>query len=341
MKKLLILVLFVCPIKPLGALLELPKKLELIQEIVIPLEPFKTPNPKLRYDQVSFLGSHNAFANNEEGFIYAQQKWSTKKQLDRGVRVLLPDFHIDADRVARLCHNKCHISMTLRSPKALLKKHRSVLDFFKEIKRWLDAHPQEIVTIEIENYIGNDKTFNLIKQAGLLPYALTPKDWDPVEFDHKWPTLEWMIKHKKRLVIFDTGNPKAYGFSTNRYMQRNQYGTYDRDKAAAPRDNRIIKPKPRIFQLNYFGTPTSPLALHNTSPWLSGLIEKIRKKGYIRPGQQMNQIVLDNVHLGNSMALVNALNKNLKPERLPARKVKVKPKKFDIGKHRFAVPVSN
>ncbi len=51
-------------------------------------------NPQRRYDQVTFLTAHNAFASTQEGWLYAQQALSIPNQLQFGVRGLMLDIHM-------------------------------------------------------------------------------------------------------------------------------------------------------------------------------------------------------------------------------------------------------
>lgn len=51
-------------------------------------------DPLRRYDQVTFLTSHNAFTSSEDGWLYAQQVLSVPNQLNFGVRGLMLDIHL-------------------------------------------------------------------------------------------------------------------------------------------------------------------------------------------------------------------------------------------------------
>ena len=45
------------------------------------------------YHEVSFLTAHNAFSNEEDGYVQPQQKWGLKKQLENGIRGFMLDTH--------------------------------------------------------------------------------------------------------------------------------------------------------------------------------------------------------------------------------------------------------
>ena len=56
--------------------------------------PFEWPEGSRPYDQVCWLSSHNAYAAENYGYVYANQKYTLKEQLDRGVR----QFELDIEK---------------------------------------------------------------------------------------------------------------------------------------------------------------------------------------------------------------------------------------------------
>jgi hypothetical protein len=64
-----------------------------------------------------------------------------------------------------------------------------------EVKAWLDAHPREVVTFFIEDYVSPVDTATVFRQAGLLPDVYTPEQGRP------WPTLGQMIDSGRRVVV--------------------------------------------------------------------------------------------------------------------------------------------
>lgn len=272
------------------------------------LEKWRLPDSRLRLDQVTYLGAHNAHVNQKEGFKYSQQLWGLDDQLKNGVRHLLLDTWVaksgpNKGRVM-LCHGDCEKAS--RAQRVGNAAHVSFKTYLEKIKNFLDKNPREIVTIELESYITNEETLRDLKSVpGLFNYLLLPSDYDPLKKGGNWPTLQWMINNGKRLIIFDTGNSSQYGFNTNDYMIRNMYGTHDLNQACQ------IRSKPagsKLFQLNYFGTVASPLPIHNTSTQLKKVLSRCKKNNVISSGQIPNFLSLDNVHLGNPMAWVNELN---------------------------------
>lgn len=272
------------------------------------------PDIEKCYHEVSFLASHNAFANTKSGyFIDPQQIWNIEDQLKRGVRCFLVDFHIDKkDSNLKLCHESCDTTRLLTLG---LSQPRIVLDFLQMLKIWMDLNPSEIITLSIENHTDGDTTFDVLYDSNILDLVLTPRELKdhglhPDDNDGKWPTLKWMIEHNKRLIIFDSvDNTNRYSFNVWQYLIRNMYGTLDLNKAAEVRGS-VPDPKPRLFELNFFGTlNTSTFLCFSNSPLiLADLFEKVKEKGYLRENQIPNFVALDNVDASNAMKLVNTFN---------------------------------
>jgi len=272
------------------------------------LDSWALPDGRLRFDEVAYLGSHNSHSNIEEGFVYSQQLWGLDKQLKRGVRHFLIDIWLGKARpnVGKLllCHGSCEKES--RGQRGGRTDHVSFRTYLEKIKRFLDTHPKEIISLELENYASGSDTLKAIWSVpGLSKYVLIPADYDPLKHDGKWPTLHELIKMGKRLIIFDTGDSSKYAFGTNDYLIRNMYGKLNVDQACE------IRKKPagsRLFQMNYFGTVTSPSPHHNTPEQLKKVLARCQSKNVVDKGKKPNFIALDNVHLGNAMKWVNELN---------------------------------
>jgi hypothetical protein len=115
------------------------------------------------------------------------------------------------------------------------------------------------------------------------------------------------VNRNKRLIIFDTRDNENYAFDTNLYMIRNMYGTLNVDKAARLRE--VKRPNRGLYQLNYFGTITSPSPRYNRPEKLKELLKRVQEKGVVPSGKNPNFIALDFVDRGNAMKWVNELNR--------------------------------
>ncbi|CAO5188745.1 putative integral membrane protein [Frankia sp. AiPs1] len=170
-----------------------------------------------RYDQVTYLATHNAMANSEDRFLGPSQDPTIVHQLDLGVRTLLVDVHhwTPAEQVASylatlppttraalepltrgavsqrpgvwLCHDVCQLG---------------ALDYVAalgQIRDWMNRNPTEVVTLIVQdNDVPASEIAGGVAAAGLAGMVATPPD-DP---HGRWPTLGSMIGSGRRLVIF-------------------------------------------------------------------------------------------------------------------------------------------
>ncbi|MCW5893138.1 MAG: hypothetical protein KIT14_21700 [bacterium] len=136
-----------------------------------------------RYDQVAYATTHNAMSNADEGWLGPNQRRGIGRQLEDGIRGLMLDTHYDGG-VAHLCHAFCQLG-----------KETLVSGLFK-IRRYLDLHPQEVVTIIFEAYVSEADTAAAFAAAGLLPALHVQPAAAP------WPTLRQLIDAETRLVVF-------------------------------------------------------------------------------------------------------------------------------------------
>jgi outer membrane protein assembly factor BamB len=161
--------------------------------------PAANPNGALKYSDMCWLCTHNAFANGEEGWLFnPQQGPSMEHQLDEGVRALMLDVWLkDGTPVL------AHASTSWTRPWLSLLPFATALE---RIKAWLDANPNEIVTLYLEQRTGRAegkaKTQAAVAASGIGPYVFNPVTaaWNVQQ--QGWPTLDWMINAGKRLVVF-------------------------------------------------------------------------------------------------------------------------------------------
>lgn len=207
------------------------------KKLVKSLSPWISPNPKLRYNQVCYLGTHNCNSAYNLGYKpYAQQKWNIKEQLEHGIRCFLPDIwptemktnkeckreegetidNYSKKATIRMCHGPCKINPILRPAKLLkgfvkLKKIKKMTtplfsDMLKTIKEFIekDENKKEIITLILENYADRDLVDHVLEEIPELTNLIFKEDdWDFKENKGNWPTIEWMLEKNKRLVIFN------------------------------------------------------------------------------------------------------------------------------------------
>jgi hypothetical protein len=187
-------------------------------------------------DQVAFPATHNSMsAGNYRGYFFANQTGTIAQQLQFGIRGLLIDAYYgirdpkrnrvrtdlntsEATKVAKalppqalqaaerlagrvglgdlkgtpelyLCHGACELGAV------------KMTDALGEVRDFMDAHPDEVMIIFIEDYVKAVDIAKAFKQAGLLRYTVVhPRDTP-------FPTLRQMITSGKRLLVMAENRP--------------------------------------------------------------------------------------------------------------------------------------
>ncbi len=139
-----------------------------------------------KYNEVSIVMTHNAY-NHRADFQLPNQNLNVAQQLADGVRGLMLDVHnVQGDIV--MMHNL-----------ALLGNEPAEVSL-QQIKDFLDANPQEIITIIIESHVDAADIESVLNNVNLLPYC------HEQQMGMAWPTLQQMIDSGKRLVVFSEKN---------------------------------------------------------------------------------------------------------------------------------------
>lgn len=299
----------------------------------------------LRYDQACFLTAHNAFANVEDGWhLYMMQSLNIANQLEYGVRGLMLDVYLH-DKQLKLCHGGCHFIPTFQKGvkagiaamiwpdqgyKLLAKELEFILD-------WLERHPLEVVTVFLESHVDK-KILNqgLLSVKGLEDIALQPHEWDFEENNGEWPTIGWLRKHNKRLILFheDKFSPKLgaeVGATTSLnqdapnsqepfvfwevwyHVIESQYGVLTKEKACVEREHSLVHADKdrKLYLFNYFGTVASSPAksrINNSYDNLKSVIEYCQTRN-LAQGLTPNFIALDFVDEGEGLELANFYNR--------------------------------
>jgi hypothetical protein len=267
-------------------------------------------DPEKKYDEVCFLTSHNSYAATEHGFLYAQQTLSLKKQLELGVRGLMLDIFDDPKEKIVLCHGGHFITRLICMGKKPMPFKKSLIT----IREFLNAHPSEIITIFLENYVTNNELLDaVLKESDVEDLILSPSDWDPSK---GWPYLGWMQTHNKRLVIFNAQGRSRFTFNEWEHVIENRWGTLHTNHALKERkESKAYRHSRRhLLLLNYF--PKLQLNVMNSyeninSKMLDVFMQKTLAHGlktHSSKHRLPNFICLDQIHTGNGMKHVIAIN---------------------------------
>ena len=84
---------------------------------------------------------------------------------------------------------------------------RTLEGFLVQIKQWLDTHPNDVITLFVNDFVNNNDLLAVpFTNSGILNYAYRQ---DPSKL---WPTIGQLIQAKKRLIILkdDPVDPTKY-----------------------------------------------------------------------------------------------------------------------------------
>ncbi|WP_394840609.1 RICIN domain-containing protein [Pendulispora brunnea] len=159
-----------------------------------------------RLDQVTFLTTHNAFANTDEGFWgrFPNQSYGLRSQLDQGVRAMQLDVYAYNGGV-RMCHGSCW------------GNERTFGAGLADVLAFLNANPSAIVTLFLEDYTTVDELRASVESVAGLSNMIFRPDQSGVR-QNGWPTVSQLIAQNRRLLIFSQ-RPGREGFGV----------MYDRD----------------------------------------------------------------------------------------------------------------
>ncbi|KAF2793100.1 hypothetical protein K505DRAFT_375569 [Melanomma pulvis-pyrius CBS 109.77] len=158
------------------------------------------------YDTITHFGAHDSpFLRDQSTSFssFGNQFFNSTTQLDAGVRLLSTQIHVatnenDGKRELHICHTSC--SLFDAGP---------LQNWLWGIRGWIDAHPNDVVTILLVNY-GNADAREIEEEyskADIAHYGYVPQNINKAvplsnETHPTWPTLSNMIERGERLVTF-------------------------------------------------------------------------------------------------------------------------------------------
>ncbi|PSJ75796.1 hypothetical protein C7N43_17135 [Sphingobacteriales bacterium UPWRP_1] len=253
-----------------------------------------------KYNEHTYAGTHNSFAYTPVyNDIIANQRRSITQQLQDGIRCLNLDVYL-------------LVGDTFCADSAIYVYHQYpgfgcqfFTDVLSEVKSFIDANSNEVVTITIEDTNLDIVQLSLaFSQANLTGYQYHKQQGEP------WATLGQMIQSNKRLVVFaDVSNPnQTPGFFRNwNYIFDNPYSAENRYdfSCSLNRGNTAND----LFLLNHFITVITPrpdsATVVNTRASLAGHIEDCKSAF----GRIPNFIYVDFYDVGDVLSVTDSLNR--------------------------------
>lgn len=279
------------------------------------------PADQRTLDDVTFLTSHNAYANGVDGGFapwytsaFPNQKRGINQQLADGVRGFMLDIHQTPDG-AILCHNTC---TWVSNPVALWVDLQRIVDFLK-------AHPGEFATVFLEDYVSPDVLRSEVQRVNGINDVLFRPDREGVR-ENGWPTMGELRADGKQLMIFsdktrgsDGGAREGFGvmyqrdwtvenyWSMGAGLGNSDWSCYSRwyggdVNVPLTREESGFRP---LFVMNHFrDVPMTGTATTDNEKVLN------RAENFCAPAarKKANFLAVDHYHLGNPRSAVDQLN---------------------------------
>jgi hypothetical protein len=273
-------------------------------------------------NRVVLPATHNSMSAASRGWDIPNQPVGIARQLADGIRGLLIDTHYgrlqpdgtvvtddDGTHTAGrlglyLCHELCELGA---SP--LVPELRSIRDF-------VQRHPDNVLVIDVEDYVGPGDFAGAMRRSGLLRYSYRGRPGP------RWPTLGRMIRRHRQVVVLaehDAGSG-AYPWLHLDYhgiVQETPY-TFDRPTlltdpamwATSCRPNRGGRTG-SLFLMNHWSPPTPPARTdHAEAAAVNArrvIVGRARECASVR-GKLPTVVAVDHYRDGDLFAAVRRLN---------------------------------
>ncbi len=291
-----------------------------------------------RFDEVAYVSSHNAMSVARlPGWFIPEQLDPIPDQLDQGVRSLLidvwsgrqagsvvrtspssyeeaiavttaelgPEVAAAAARIADslagvpegpearfLCHGACETGST------------PFLETMIDVRTWLEAHPDEVLSVFIEDHVDPTLIAADIEAAGLLPYVYAPVVGTP------FPTLGEMIGSGHRLVTMveegDGGADAPWLVNGFQFTQDTPY-TFPTVESFSCATNRGPADAP-LFLLNHWLSGFSNLVSDAETVNARDVLLARAQQCQAERGQIPNFVAVNYVAFGDVYDVVDTLN---------------------------------
>lgn len=144
-----------------------------------------------KYSNITFVAAHNSpFVR--PGNTASNQELPVDMQLNDGIRLLQGQMQWPSNSSSpHFCHTSCD-----------LLDAGPITEWLTEVRKWVDNHPYDVVTILLGNGNYSEPSFYApyIESTGILKYTYEAP-YLPMALED-WPTLEELIIRGKRVVMF-------------------------------------------------------------------------------------------------------------------------------------------
>ncbi|MEV8019867.1 hypothetical protein AB0O76_26655 [Streptomyces sp. NPDC086554] len=276
------------------------------------------------YDEITQLTSHNAMSTTADQFIGPLQDPRITAQLNDGVRALQIDTYTweRPEQIAERLEGSDFSPRLQGQIKAAINKFNPPRDglwlchsvcragaiglvpTLREVGDWLRAHPDDVVTLIVQDAVDGEATAAAFEEAGLTDLLFEP-DRDP---SRPWPELGEMIDSGKRLVVFAerADGPASWYRNFYRYGMETPYAfRTPEDMSCVPHRGGTDK---RLFLLNHFITIDGGSRLDaGTVNTRAAVLDRAHACERQR-GRPVNFVAVDYLTIGDARGAVDALN---------------------------------
>lgn len=196
-------------------------------------------------DQVLFPATHNSMSSAEDEWLFPNQNFNIKSQLEDGIRGLNLDTYLWEEE-AYLCHSYCDLGkMTL-------------VEGFSMIEEFLTENPRNVIIITFQSALSAENTMAAFEDSKLAQRLYH------YELGEEWPTLESLIEQEKQVIAFSSGE----GGTIDGYLEQWVHWVDNPYSARAIEDfsceiDRGDTETATLFNVNHF--ITAPLASEEDS----------------------------------------------------------------------------
>lgn len=231
---------------------------------------FKEPDDALNYAQFHYVGSHSAERYPRFFPQYAVQDQPIPGQLATGIRGLMIttyDWSLSWSSLIKegrsvVCSHPAQESIVFQKNGKPL--YQTLHYEMNRIFNFLKSHPKAVITILFEDYADPSKMSRDLKEIVMknsYDPILHPSDWPAAQQKGEWPTLGWMRKNNKRLIMFTQVNESqtAYTWPANSYFWKNMYGTMDENIVCAEEQHAALEgyqPHRSLVCFGCYGNPS-------------------------------------------------------------------------------------
>jgi hypothetical protein len=232
---------------------------------------FKEPSDELNYTQYHYVGAHSA--ERYPRFFpstAALQDQPIPGLLATGVRgLMLTTFDwslswssiLKEGRSVVLSYPKQESTVFQKNGKPL---YQTLHYEMNRIFNFLKTHPKAVITVLFEDYAEPSKMVRDIQEIIMknnYDPILRPSDWSAAQQKGTWPTLGWMRKNNKRLILFTQVNEEHTNFTwpEKNYFWKNMTGTMDETVACSQLQHKaplVYQPNRSLVSFGCYGNPS-------------------------------------------------------------------------------------